>query len=305
MAKGKDIAGLAALGTLAYMMGRKQGASPSTSPEANKPPVTTVTPAAEATEMLATPDADDMGARDRSKKVNVTAPTPASVAARPPAPVSASANVTNPISTRPGTMGAYVPRRAPAPMAGSGRGDQGGAREGEAEAYRKDNYSNEGRNRPTMIKTDPTNLRALVPSEEDTQTGLEVMAGGPGLSAIRSAAKTLATRGRASASPYLKELAAPTRQLPYDKAGAVERTRDARAAGQQEEMLRENARRSGLDPDNINPVTTKMVRDRMGGNEFTLGNKRGGAIRGYANGGSVSSRADGIAQRGKTNCKIC
>ena len=26
---------------------------------------------------------------------------------------------------------------------------------------------------------------------------------------------------------------------------------------------------------------------------------------GYAKGGSVSKRADGIAQRGKTNCKIC
>jgi hypothetical protein len=156
-----------------------------------------------------------------------------------------------------------------------------------------------------MIKTDPTNLRALVPSEEDTQAGLEAMAGGPGLSALRSAAKTLATRGRTAASPYLKELAAPTRRLPYDKAGAVGRTRDARAAGQQEEMLRENARRSGLDPDNMNPATTRMVRDRIGGDEFTLGMKRGGAVKGYANGGSVSSRADGIAQRGKTNCKIC
>ena len=32
---------------------------------------------------------------------------------------------------------------------------------------------------------------------------------------------------------------------------------------------------------------------------------KGGAIRGYASGGSVSSRADGIAQRGKTRGKMC
>ena len=33
--------------------------------------------------------------------------------------------------------------------------------------------------------------------------------------------------------------------------------------------------------------------------------KTGGKVRGYASGGSVSSRADGIAQRGKTRGKMC
>jgi hypothetical protein len=32
--------------------------------------------------------------------------------------------------------------------------------------------------------------------------------------------------------------------------------------------------------------------------------KHGGGIKKYANGGSVSSRADGIAKKGKTRCKI-
>jgi hypothetical protein len=36
-----------------------------------------------------------------------------------------------------------------------------------------------------------------------------------------------------------------------------------------------------------------------------FGMKKGGAVKGYASGGSVSSRADGIAQRGKTRGKIC
>lgn len=38
--------------------------------------------------------------------------------------------------------------------------------------------------------------------------------------------------------------------------------------------------------------------------EATAGYKKGGAVKKYASGGAVSSRADGIAQRGKTNCKM-
>jgi hypothetical protein len=33
--------------------------------------------------------------------------------------------------------------------------------------------------------------------------------------------------------------------------------------------------------------------------------RKGGAVKKYASGGSVSSRADGVAQRGKTRGKIC
>jgi hypothetical protein len=36
-----------------------------------------------------------------------------------------------------------------------------------------------------------------------------------------------------------------------------------------------------------------------------MGFKKGGKTKKYAQGGSVSSRADGIAKRGRTNCKIC
>jgi hypothetical protein len=142
----------------------------------------------------------------------------------------------------------------------------------------------------------------------------------PGLRAAQSAIKGIAGRfggdSAKAASPYLKELPysgpkqltnAPTKQLPYDKAGAMGRAREARAASRNEEMLRENARRSGLDPDNMNPATTKLVRDRLGGDDFSLGMKRGGKVRGYASGGSVSSassRGDGIASKGKTRGKI-
>ena len=36
-----------------------------------------------------------------------------------------------------------------------------------------------------------------------------------------------------------------------------------------------------------------------------LSMKRGGAVKKMASGGSASSRADGIAQRGKTKGKVC
>ena len=79
----------------------------------------------------------------------------------------------------------------------------------------------------------------------------------------------------------------PTPRLGFDKAGAKAAERSGRAEGRQAEMLKENARRSGLQ-------------------NFTM-MKRGGAVKGYASGGSVSasSRGDGIAQRGKTRGKMC
>jgi hypothetical protein len=84
------------------------------------------------------------------------------------------------------------------------------------------------------------------------------------------------------------------------------RDRAARASTRQEEMLRENARRSGLDPDNINPAVANKVRENMGGPDFSLGMKRGGAVKKMASGGMTASRrGDGIASRGKTRGKIC
>ena len=123
MAKGKDIAGLAALGTLAYMMGRKQGAAPSTSSEANKPPSTMVTPAAvapprpvtsnsEEARQAAADAREDMRNDQQVNAVGASAPVavrpPAPVAVRPPAPVAARP----PVAVRPP---APAPVSAPAP----------------------------------------------------------------------------------------------------------------------------------------------------------------------------------------------
>ena len=137
---------------------------------------------------------------------------------------------------------------------------------------------------------------------------------GFGIKSIAKAAQNLANRGGVKevakrVEPTFREvekqlaLPKPTPRLGYDKAGAKAAERSGRAEGRQAEMLKENARRSGLRED-ASAETSKAVRDKLGGKNFTV-KKRGGSVKGYASGGSVSSRADGIAQRGKTRGKMC
>jgi hypothetical protein len=138
---------------------------------------------------------------------------------------------------------------------------------------------------------------------------------GFGIKTIAKAAQNLAGRGGAKEvakrvePAFVKEaeqlaLPAPVKRIGYDKAGAKATERGARAEGRQTEMLKENARRSGLRED-APEATTRAVREKLGGKDFSLPMKKGGAIKKYAAGGSVSSRADGIAQRGKTRGKMC
>jgi len=157
----------------------------------------------------------------------------------------------------------------------------------------------------------------------------ELLVGGPGVKVVGAAAKNLANRGGKEIAEYATprlggpatqtttaapRLGGPTPQLTGpSKADLMARDRVARASTRQEEMLRENARRSGLDPDNINPAVANKVRENMGGPDFSLGMKKGGAVKakrmasgGMASGGMTASRrGDGIASRGKTRGKIC
>lgn len=110
---------------------------------------------------------------------------------------------------------------------------------------------------------------------------------------------------RSLPAPSKLALPKPTPKLSYDKAGAKAAERGGRAEGRQAEMLKENAQRSGLRED-ASAETLKAVRDRLGGDKFTV-MKRGGSVQGYASGGAVSAsrRGDGIAQRGKTRGRMC
>ena len=145
---------------------------------------------------------------------------------------------------------------------------------------------------------------------------------GGGFKTAANMAKNLANRGGKEVAEYstpllrgaapeveqvAPRLGGPTPRLSGpSKADLMARDRAARASTRQEEMLRENARRSGLDPDNINPAVANKVRENLGGPDFSLGMKRGGAVKKMASGGMTASRrGDGIASRGKTRGKIC
>jgi hypothetical protein len=178
----------------------------------------------------------------------------------------------------------------------------------------RSNYGNEGRGREMTKKQQAEyEIDSIRPNAEQTQKGLETattMMGGAGLKGLSELAKKLA---KPKLSKYTQEaLPAPTKRLEYDKAGAMARKRSNRADMRREEMLKENAKRYGLDEGAPGySAAADAVRKNLGGKDFAL--KKGGSVRNkpvvkkMASGGSVSSaskRGDGIATRGKTNCKM-
>lgn len=103
-----------------------------------------------------------------------------------------------------------------------------------------------------------------------------------------------------------QRIAGPTR------AEMLAAERAAREAARREEMLRENAAAYGLNPNAPGyEAAMRTLRENLGGGAFTV-KKKGGRIKAkkMASGGltskvsSVSKRADGIATRGKTKCKV-
>jgi hypothetical protein len=182
------------------------------------------------------------------------------------------------------------------------------------------NYSNEGRGREmTKRQQAEREIDSIMPTEEQTQKGLEnAMLPGAGLKTLSAAAKKLAA-GKPSKlktydqpalpGPKPKALPSPTKRLAYDKKGTLEKRRAARAAKRREEMLKENAKNYGLDPKAPGyEAASGAVRKELGGKDFTF--KKGGKVNSMkmSSGGSTSpasKRADGIAARGKTRCKIC
>jgi hypothetical protein len=83
----------------------------------------------------------------------------------------------------------------------------------------------------------------------------------------------------------------PTRQLPAppkqlsgpSKGELVARDRAARAAKRRAEMGQDNASRYGLDTKSSDYADrAKSIRDNLGGDDFTLGMKRGGKVKSSA-----------------------
>lgn len=113
---------------------------------------------------------------------------------------------------------------------------------------------------------------------------------------------------KAAPKADVKALEAPRQRLNYDKAGAKAKERAARAEKRRSDMLEENAERYGLNTKSPSyEAAAKSVREGLGGKDFSF--KKGGRVSASKMGsshtsGAASKRADGIAQRGKTRCRV-
>lgn len=328
-----QLAGLAALGALGYMLSRDKEGAPTGARSA--------VPGAEAQgEADSYPDESRRGRMaTRSEDVapvRAVAPGPrAARSAGPDAFPGAAAMMENyvprdrytrgmdemPVATDTANVSDAVSRRTGVALnsaAGAGRGMQGGPTAAELAAY--------AASRPTPARVGtgsgrggqggPTaeELAAYGASRRSAQNimrdarentrGPELVLGGAG------------GRGVASAlNPVLQDiraLSAPTAQIAGPSAAALrDAARTARAATRQAEMAESNAANYGLNPSAPGyEAAAKAMRDRLGGNAFTV-KKKGGVVKAkkMASGGvtvsSASKRADGIAQRGKTRGKLC
>ena len=218
-------------------------------------------------------------------------------------------------------------RNAPSPSTPSSSGGSGGGRGLTAEQFENNSKktgdykkaeeearSEAGKARRAAMEKSQA-LEGSYPVENLAGGAAGLLKAGAGKLFGREAAEEFVKRGepiyREPKLEILKDISQPlalpkpTPRLGYDKAGAKAAERGGRAEGRQAEMLKENARRSGLRED-ASAETSKAVRDKLGGNKFKI-MKKGGAVKSYASGGSVSasSRGDGIAQRGKTRGRMC
>jgi len=320
MARARDLAGLAALGALAYHLRpgkdlktetQNTGADPDAAmgnPTINALNAREFGDAVDQTERMA-----DIGPSGSRAKVNDEtgqlyypegAPAPARAPTRAPA---------RPVA------------RAPA-MGGSAN-TRSGAGFGEAAAYRQQQYEDAQRQAATP-QARAARQAAIEGQAAENMTGDFVPMGR--LAKAAGSAGTALAKFASKSGPELKALGMserkalemsraqeparalannPTRQITGpSKADLVARDRAARAAARERGMLEENAARYNLDPsDPAFAAQAAAVRSSLGGKDFTL-RKKGGKVKTkkMASGGvsSASKRADGIATRGKTKYKI-
>lgn len=277
--RGRNLAGLAALGALGYFLSRKQDGS-------NVPVEDRGTMAKFAAPEQAdlAKDYPDYGRAMTSEEPvarasSVPGPrmeTPEQTVARVGADAMSKGRRAAPESkyvpsTAPGTMGAYKTRagiRASEPSASTVRDT------------RPDLSTPEGRKKAEQAQA----LERVTPEE--------YLVGGPGLKGLNALAKSMANRSKPlkeyvqgqlpGPKDAVRQLPAPSPRLPGPK-GAAEEVVDVREK-----------------------VTNPMF--WMGGPRNADNFKKGGKIKKMASGGTVSSasrRGDGIAQRGKTKGRIC
>jgi len=310
--RNRDLAGLAALGALGYAMfgGDRNKVRPDGGAPVEDRSTAVRQQAAQAAAAQAAGFEDTRGLESgieplglrRSEEGDLYDPT-GEVFGRPTAPARESVAGGEPVR--------YVEspsrgRRAAPPrrnVAGDYTRKMGTTAEGMA-AYRKQEYT------PPLMTAEMRKQAEAQALERVTPE--EYLLGGPGLKGLHSAAKALANRSPALREVTQQALPAPTPRLTGpSKADLMARDRAAREAARREEMLQENAARYGLDPRAPGyEGAARALREKLGDSAFTL-KKKGGMVKAkakkMASGGSTSSaskRADGIATKGKTKCKM-
>ena len=320
MARARDLAGLAALGALAYHL--RPGKDLKTETQTAGPQTAGVDPDA------ISPEDAAMGARGNAEMARMAAldnpDFEPGMYTKEPGGDSAPA----PARAAPTRSAAAAPARAPArpaarPSAGMNNSAGGrGPGFGELEAYRQQQYEAAQRQAATP-QARAARQAAIEGQAAENMTGdfipmgrLAKAAGSAGTALAKFAGpKALGMSERKAlemsrAQEPARALANnPTRQISGpSKADLVARDRAARAAARERGMLEENAARYNLDPsDPAFAAQAAAVRSSLGGKDFTL-RKKGGKVKTkkMASGGvsSASKRADGIATRGKTKYKI-
>ena len=331
MARRGDLAGLAALGALGYMLSKGNKSTAEGGPAVTARP--TATPASMESEEDPMEAANKRTERTLIPNQRGEAGTSETVfpsnRVRP-----AAASAATGVDPRDREAAMSRGRRAPVAMGGSGRGGQGGPTAEELAAYAASRQSASNSRYPDIrgsaADSVNANMRKRIAAGDEGIEGVypEQMLGGPGLRGAQAIAKGLAARtaGReaAAASPYMKEIGYanpnrltnnPTKQITGPSKGElVARDRAARSAQRQQAMGEENAARYNLDPSAPGYAEQAAnIRNSIGGGEWTLGMKRGGKVKAkpkkMASGGmarsGASKRADGIATKGKTRGRIC
>jgi len=174
------------------------------------------------------------------------------------------------------------------------------------------NYSNEGRTKPAPVGSGASQIpgqSAKAPQGEkidssETSRNIEnamlaTGAGGVGLAGLYKLGKMM-KGGREAAgkvAPYLKELGT---------SASKKRLEGPRKAGKSDDVTDVTPKSAAMK--RLGKPNVKKSLDESDTTGGAIGYKRGGKTKNYASGGMVSSasrRADGIATKGKTRCKIC
>ena len=187
------------------------------------------------------------------------------------------------------------------------------------------NYSNEGRNKPAPAA--PTKPSMDIPAMRDNAKAAlaeDPSALMPGAGAAAAAASALLARSKLGKLGKMfrggNKSSGRDLVVSPSKGPTMGKADDDRAASAYDKLKKSSFVKKGDDVTDVTPKsksttmkqlgkpTSKKPLDESDTTGGAIGYKRGGKMKKYASGGMVSSasrRADGIATKGKTRCKIC